>query len=168
MLQLSIYDGLKIRLGTPADVHQVMDLAIAAAKENGLVNASHELLLRAIWPALNQDNGIVGCIGKPDSHLIEGMVVLNVGTLFYSPEPAIEEKTCYVRPEYRTAKGGRANKLITFSKGVADYLGLPLIMGVFSSIQTQPKISLYKRAFGEPAGIYFLYGGSTGAKAISA
>jgi hypothetical protein len=166
MLSLSIYDGLQLRLGTPEDVHEVMKLAIAAAKENGLVNASQELLLRAVWPCLHQQHGLVGCIGKPGGE-IEGMVVLNIGTLFYSHEPALEEKTVYVKPEFRNAKGGRAHKLCEFSKSAADHLGLPLIMGVFSSVQTQAKIGLYKRIFGEPAGLYFLYGGATGAKSVA-
>ena len=53
-LALNIYDDLKIRLGTPDDMREVMDLAIAAAKENGLVNASQVLLAKTVWPALCQ------------------------------------------------------------------------------------------------------------------
>lgn len=168
MLALNIYDDLKLRLGTPDDMREVMDLAIAAAKENGLVNASQVLLAKTVWPALCQDHGIVGCIQKKNGIEIEGMVVLQVGTLFYSDEPCVEEKVVFVKPEYRAAKGGRARKLCEFSKAVADRLGLPLIIGVFSSIETQAKISLYKRIFGEPAGLYFLYGGKTGAKEVAA
>jgi hypothetical protein len=161
-LQLNIYDGLQLRLGTPEDVHEVMKLAIAAAEENGLVNASAELLLRTVWPCLNGDHGLVGCIGKRGGSEIEGMVVLNIGTLFYSPEPALEEKVVYVRPEFRNATGGRARKLCEFSKSAADKLQLPLIIGVFSSTSTRAKCDLYRRIFGEPAGLYFLYGGATG------
>jgi len=167
-LALNIYDDLKLRLGTPDDMREVMDLAIAAAKENGLVNASQLLLAKTIWPALCQDHGLVGCIQKKTGGPIEGMVVLQVGTLFYSDDPCVEEKTVYVLPEYRCAKGGRARKLCEFSKSVADNLGLPLIIGVFSSVETQAKIALYKRIFGEPAGLYFLYGGKTGQKEVAA
>jgi GNAT superfamily N-acetyltransferase len=161
-LALNIYDDLKLRLGTPADMSEVMSLAIDAAKENGLVNASQLLLAKTIWPCLNQDHGIVGCIQSKKGERIEGIVVLQVGTLFYSDEPALEEKVVFVHPEYRAAKVGRARKLCEFSKSVADDLGLPLIIGVFSSVETQAKIGLYKRIFGEPAGLYFLYGGTTG------
>lgn len=167
-LALNIYDDLQLRLGTPDDMHEVMDLAIAAAKENGLVNASQVLLAKTIWPALCQDHGLVGCIQSKNGAQIEGMVVLQVGTLFYSEEQCLEEKTVYVRPEYRAARGGRARKLCEFSKSAADKLGLPLIIGVFSSVETQAKIGLYKRIFGEPAGLYFLYGGKTGAKEVIA
>lgn len=167
MLSLNIYDDLRIRVGTTADMDEVMKLAIAAAKENGLVNASQVLLAQTVWPALNQDHGIVGCIGSRRTGEIEGMVVLNVGTLFYSDEPCVEEKVVYVKPEFRNAKGGRARKLCEFSKSISDRLGLPLIIGVFSSVETQAKIGLYKRIFGEPAGLYFLYGGKTGQKDVA-
>lgn len=165
-LTLNIYDDLKIRLGTTADMTEVMQLAIAAAKENGLVNASQILLAKTIWPCLNNDHGLVGCIGKKSGE-IEGIVVLQVGTLFYSDEPCLEEKVVFVKPEHRCAKGGRARKLCEFSKSAADSLGLPLIIGVFSSVETQAKISLYKRIFGEPAGLYFLYGGKTGGRQVA-
>lgn len=162
---MSIYDNLQMRIATPDDVTEVMELAVAAAKENGALNANQELLLRAVWGPLNQQSGLVGCIGAPRGK-IEGMVVLQVGTLFYSEDQALEEKVVYVRPEYRNAKGGRARQLCEFSKSVADKLKLPLIIGVFSTIHTQQKIGLYKRIFGEPAGLYFLYGGQTGQKAV--
>lgn len=166
-LSLNIYDDLKLRIGTPDDMHEVMSLAIAAAKENGLVDANQVLLAKTVWPALNQDHGLVGCIQKKSGGEIEGMVVLQVGTLFYSDQPCLEEKVVFVKPEYRAAKGGRARKLCEFSKSAADKLGLPLIIGVFSSVETQAKISLYKRIFGEPVGLYFLYGGRTGGHAVS-
>lgn len=167
MLSLNIYDDLKLRVGVPEDVHEVMSLAIAASQENGLVNASKVRLLQTVWPALNQDHGLVGCIGRPGGE-IEGMVVLNVGTLFYSDDPCIEEKVVFVKPEFRNAKGGRARKLCEFSKSVADRLALPLIIGVFSSEATKAKMGLYKRIFGEPAGLYFLYGGKTGTHEVIA
>lgn len=166
MLALNIYDDLKLRLGTPDDMREVMDLAIAASKENGLLNASQLLLAKAVWPALNQDHGLVGCIGKPDGE-IEGMVVLHIGTLFYSEETCVEEKVVYVKPEYRNAKGGRARKLCEFSKSIADELSLPLIIGVFSSEMTKAKVELYRRVFGEPAGSYWVYGGKTGGHSVA-
>jgi hypothetical protein len=167
MLALSIYDDLQLRLGTTDDMKEVMDMAIAAAKENGLLNASQLLLAKAVWPALSNDHGLVGCIGKPGGE-IEGMVVLTIGTLFYSDEPCVEEKVLFVRPEYRNAKGGRARKLCEFSKSVAERLCLPLIIGVFSSIATKQKIELYRREFGEPSGVYFLYNSKTGDKEVTA
>ena len=164
-LALSIYDDLKIRLGTPDDMREVMDLAIAAAKENALLTANQVLLAHAIWPALNQNHGMVGCIGKPGGE-IEGMVVLNIGTLFYSDEMCVEERVVFVKPEYRAAKGGRARKLCEFSASVAKELGLPLLIGVMSSDMTKQKVELYRRVFGEPSGAFWVVGRKTGGQPV--
>jgi N-acetylglutamate synthase-like GNAT family acetyltransferase len=160
-LTLSIYDDLKIRLGTTADMDEVMQLATAAAKENGLLDASPELLVRAIWPKLNLQTGLIGCIGKPGGK-IEGMVVLQIGKLFYSDEQCLEELVLYCHPDYRNAKGGRAHKLVEFSKSSAEKLGLPLLIGVLSSAKTEQKCKLYERVLGPASGKYWIYGRATG------
>jgi hypothetical protein len=165
MLALNIYDDLKLRLGTPEDMREVMDLAIAAAKENALLTANQMLLVQAIWPALNQSHGLVGCIGKEGGE-IEGMVVLNIGTLFYSDEMCVEERVVFVKPEHRAAKGGRARKLLEFSQSVAAQLGLPLLIGVLSSEHTKQKVELYRRVFGEPSGSFWVVGRKTGGNEV--
>lgn len=165
-LALNIYDDLKLRLGTPDDMTEVMDLAIAAAAENGAMSANQVLLAKAIWPKLNLQHGLIGCIG-PEDGKIEGMVVLQVGTLFYSEEMCLEELVLYVHPDYRNAKGGRARKLCEFSKSASDRLGLPLIIGVFSSQMTQQKCKLYERVLGPASGQYWIYGRKTGGLPIS-
>jgi hypothetical protein len=165
-LALSIYDDLKIRLGTPDDMREVMDLAIAAAKENGVMSASQVLLAKTIWPKLNLTHGLIGCIGGKDGS-IEGMVVLQIGTLHYTEEPCVEELVLYVKPEFRSAKGGRAKKLLEFTRSVAESLHLPLIIGVFSSIDTQQKCKLYERVLGPPSGNYWIYGRKTGGQPVT-
>ena len=161
MLALNIYDDLKIRVATVDDLKEIMDLAIAAAKENGLLEANPELLCRTIWPKLNLQGGLIGCIGKSDG-MIEGMVVLQIGKLFYSDEMCLEELTLYVRPDYRNARGGRASKLIEFSKSSAERLSLPLLIGVLSSAKTEQKCKLYERVLGPASGKYWIYGRRTG------
>lgn len=161
MLQLPIYDDLRLRLGTLDDLPEVMDLAIAAAKENSLFDCTAAHLVKTIYPCLNMDKGMVGCIGKEKGR-IEGIVVLVMGTVFYSDTVCLEEKTLYVRPEFRSAKGGRASKLVKFSKSVAERLGLPLLIGVLSNQETAHKIALYKRVLGEPAGAFWILGARTG------
>lgn len=166
-LTLSIYDDLKIRLGTTADMDEVMQLAIMAAKENGVMNASQLLLAKTIWPKLELQHGLIGCIGKHGGK-IEGMVVLQIGTLHYTEEPVLEELVLFCHPDYRNAKGGRATKLCEFSKSVADKLGLKLVIGVFSTVNTEQKVKLYSRVLGPPAGSYWIYGGRTGDKEVVA
>jgi hypothetical protein len=167
VLQLPIYDDLRLRLGTVRDLPEVMELAIAAAKENSLFDCSAVHLVKTIYPCLNLDKGMVGCIGKEGGE-IEGMVVLVIGTLTYSDSLCLEERTLFVKPEFRSAKGGRANKLVQFSVSAADQLGLPLLIGVLSHDATKSKIALYKRLLGEPCGAFWVRNARTGGHEVLA
>lgn len=153
---------LKVRQGTPDDIHSMMDLALQACGENGFLNPEPLKLLNDIWAALNLDKGIVGIIGEPGEQ-IEGAVLLRIGPNWYSNDLLVEEKAIFVHPDFRAAKGGRARRLCEFSKEVADKLDLPLVIGVLSNTRTAAKVRLYERIFGEPAGVFFLYNARTGA-----
>lgn len=151
---------LAIRLATPEDMPEVMRLAVSAASENGFLDASAELLAAELWPALNCDHGLCAVIGLPGG-AIEGLVLLRIGNMFYSPQIVVEEKCVFIYPEFRSAKGARARKLCEFSKQVADTLGIPLLIGVLSNTRTAGKVKMYERMFGPPAGAFFLYGANT-------
>jgi hypothetical protein len=154
-------EELKVRIGTPNDIHAMMDLALSACSENGFVSPNPEKLLHEIWPALNQDRGLVGIIQAEDTSL-EGAILLRIGNMWYSDEEVLEEKAIFIDPKFRSAKGGRARKLCEFSKQVSDSLSIPLIIGVLSNHRTEAKIRLYERQFGKPSGAFFLYNATTG------
>lgn len=153
---------VKVRIGTPEDVHAVMALAEQGGEENGFVRFDlGKMLQNEIWPALNRHYGIIGVIG-PVGGPLEGAVLLRVITTWYSNDPVIEERAIFVAPEYRSAKGGRAARLCEFSKKVAQELDMPLMIGVLSNSRTSGKIRLYERQFGPMAGAYFLFNAKTG------
>lgn len=152
---------IDVRVGTPEDVHDIMELALSACDENGFVDPNPQRLLAEIWPALNLDRGMVGIIGE-DGKKPEAAVLLRIGTMWYSDANVLEEKAIFVHPEYRSAKGGRARRLCEFSKQVADKLEIPLIIGVLSNYRTEAKVRLYERQFGKPSGAFFLYNAQTG------
>jgi hypothetical protein len=152
---------LRVRIATPDDLDEVMKLAMSACEENGFLNPNPMKLLQEIWPALHQDHGVVAVIGKTGG-AIEGLVLLRIGSMWYSDMEVVEEKAIFIYPEFRSAKGGRAKQLCEFSKKVADSLGIPLIIGVLSNNRTAAKVKMYERAFGAPAGAFFLYGAKTG------
>jgi N-acetylglutamate synthase-like GNAT family acetyltransferase len=156
-----------VRVATLSDMDAIMSLAVEAAKENGFLEASTALLAKHVWGPINQDHGIIGCIGEPGNTL-EGMVVLNIGKIFYSDTDCLEERTLFLRPEYRSAKGGRANKLLEFSIRAADALKLPLLIGVLSNQRTEAKCRLYQRKLGPPAGAYWIYQTRTGGHEVVA
>jgi hypothetical protein len=155
-------DDLKVWVGKPEDIDDMMELALLACAENGFVDPNPLRLLGELWPALNREKGIVGMVGVPGEKL-QGAILLRIGQIWYSDQEILEERAVFIHPEYRAAKGGRARKLCDFSKKVADELGLPLTIGVLSNQRTSGKIRMYERIFGAPAGAYFLYGTRTGA-----
>jgi GNAT superfamily N-acetyltransferase len=152
-----------VRVGNEDDLDAMMKFVMSATDENAFIQPDIMKLLNDVWGALTQQTGIVGIIGEPGEK-IEGAVLLNIGTVWYSSDQVIEEKAIFVDPEYRSAKGGRAKKLVDFSKAFADKMGKPLAIGVLSNSRTEAKIRMYERIFGAPAGVFFLYGATTGAK----
>ena len=151
----------KIRIGTPSDVHDIMELALMGSDENGFVEPDPSKMLADIWSALNLDHGLMGIIGN-SGEKPEGAILLKIGTMWYSGQDVLEEKAIMIHPDYRTAKGGRARRLCEFSKQVADELNLPLIIGVLSTIRTEGKVRMYQRVFGPPSGAFFLYNAHSG------
>lgn len=154
-------EDLKVWVGQPEDVDDIMELALAACAENGFVEPNPLKLLGEIWPALNRDRGIIGVVGlsgqKP-----QGAILLRIGNIWYSDAEILEERAVFIHPDFRSAKGGRARKLCEFGKKVSDELGIPLTIGVLSNHRTAGKIRMYERIFGKPSGAYFLYGTRTG------
>jgi GNAT superfamily N-acetyltransferase len=159
---------LNVRLATPEDEDALLDLAVRAWAENGILDVNREKMRGMIRPALYLWQGLCGVIGDPGKP-IEGAVLLRVSQMWYSDNWMLEEKAVFVDPEFRSKKGGRssqsvghARRLVEFSKQVADSLSIPLIIGVLSNTRTKAKVRLYERQFGEPAGAFFLYGVKTG------
>jgi GNAT superfamily N-acetyltransferase len=154
-------DDVAVRTGVEADFNGMMEISLAATRENAVVEPNIDKLANTIWGALTRQTGICGVIG-PVGGKLEGAVLLSMGEMWYSRELILEEKAIFVDPEYRSAKGGRARKLAEFAKMTATELQVPLAIGVLSTSRTEAKIRLYERVFGEPAGVYFLYGARTG------
>ena len=159
-------DDMKIRLATPEDEEAMLDLAIRAWHENGIMDVNPEKMRAMIRPSLYLWQGMCGVIGEPGKP-IEGAVLLRMSQMWYSDSWILEEKAIFVDPKHRKSARssqsvGHARRLIEFSKQVSDSLGIPLIIGVLSNIRTKAKVRLYERHFGEPSGAFFLYGVKTG------
>jgi N-acetylglutamate synthase-like GNAT family acetyltransferase len=153
-------ENVHVRVAGPEDFKGIMHLAMLLNKENSVFPMNEEKVANMVIPSLFRDGGIMGVIGKPD--MIEGLVLLRVATHWYSDGEFLEEMCVFVHPDYRSAKGGRARKLVEFAKKVSEELQKPLIIGVLSSSRADAKVKLYERQFGEPSGAFFLYGMKTG------
>lgn len=155
-------DQITVRQGNLGDLDEMMRLALAATVENAFVTPSPERLLQHIYPALDLKMGICGVIGGQPGERLEAAILLQIGPVWYSREPVLEEKAIFVDHDFRAAKGGRARKLAEWAKTAATTLDLTLAIGVLSNQRTAAKLALYRRVFGEPAGAYFLWNGKTG------
>lgn len=153
--------ALKVRTGTPEDIHPMMALAMSAAEDNGLTDADPEKIAREIWSALSLDHGIVGIIGDPGKD-IEAAALVRVEEMWYSRKKTIIERAIFVDPKYRAAKGGRAAVLCQFIKHMQETLDIPAVVGILSTNRTEAKRKLYERAFGVPGGYYWILGAKTG------
>ena len=101
-------DEVTVRLGVAADFEEMMRLAVAATEENAFVVPDLAMLANQVWASLTMQRGAVGVIGNKVGGPLEGAILLNIGPVWYSAEPVLEEKAIYVDPEFRAAKGGRA------------------------------------------------------------
>lgn len=151
----------KPRIGKPEDLDRMMELTITASDENSFVRPSPRKILLDVYPALQQDKGIVWIIG-PEKGPLEGAALLRVTELWYSEDEVLEERGIYVHPHFRHKKGRRAHMLIEACKWTARQLDLPLLIGVLSNHRTEGKRRLYERQLGESAGAFFLYNARTG------
>jgi hypothetical protein len=154
--------SVAVRVGTPADIHPMMDLALAACEENGLIRPNPIKLLNEIWSSLNLHHGVVGIVGEPGKP-IEAAVLLRAESMWYSDDLILNERAVFVAEQFRAARGGRARLLVEFAKTAADKLGIPLIIGIMSDQRTEGKVRLYERQMGKSSGAYWIYNGKTGA-----
>ncbi len=155
-------DVSRVRLADALDVEELFELCQHLHEENFIFPmASHKvraMLQGATRPEIEQRRGIVGCIG--DRGGIEAAIFLEIDSLWYADEPGLIELFSYVRPEFR--KSSNSRDLIAWAMGMSNHFHLPLMIGIISNHRTEAKVRHYKRALGEPAGAFFLYGARTG------
>lgn len=102
-----------------------------------------------------------------DACMGSGAVILSctagepVGTLglhlrqpWWSEDWEVADTWLFVHPAHRRAPHARL--LLGIAKDFARGMGLPLVMGVFSTKRTAPKLRLFERILGAPAGGIFL------------
>jgi len=158
-------DKIFVREATLEDFDECVKVAISSISEVAIVQPDHKKLLEHIYAALTRDHGIMGIIGEPGGQ-VEGGILLRMGTFWYSNELVLEEKCVFVRPEFRTAKGGRASKLVKWGMEASNRLGVPLAFSVMSAGRMEGKMRLFERMLGKQAGAYFLYNGTPGGQTL--
>ena len=146
-----------VRIAGYADEEDVMEMCFRLHDENGILPISKEKVRYIIHLACGHRSaadGIVGVIGEP-GHL-QAATLLRISNFWYSDEWILEELFNFVLPEHRRGKN-HVRDLVAFGKKCADQLNLRFFTGIISTIRTEPKVRLYRRVLGEPAGAFFVH-----------
>lgn len=154
-----------VRRAVPEDYEGIWKLLNLVHTENAIMSQSKPkldwLLDRLLHPEKiaegdNGTRGFIGVIGPVGA--LEGMILLCLGSLWYSDDIILEEYVNFVHPDHR--KSNHAKTLVSYAKSIADKTGVPLIIGVVSNTRTAAKVRLYRRQLPE-AGAFFLYNADT-------
>jgi len=145
-----------VRYAMPEDYPQIIAMSEALHEENGHQSIDYPTAEAAIMDAINRNRAVIGIIGPVGD--IQGIVFLRFASFWYSSDVFLEELFLYVPPQYRKGTG-HARALLTFARGAAKRLGLPLLIGVLSNERTKAKLNLYERHLGAPVGGYFFVEG---------
>lgn len=165
-----------VRSATPADEPELWRLLRLHHAENALFPLSERkvgfYVDRALHPEkIDADDsgprGIVGTIGQTGA--LEGMVMLILGSPWYTESIAMDDCVNFVDPAHR--QSAHAKALIAYSKHIVDQVrvGHPdfrMMMGIVSNNRTAAKIRLFSRELDEPVGAFFMYPPARGLKTI--
>lgn len=150
-----------VRRATPDDKPELWRLLRLLWSENALFPISNEkvdyyldrLLNPVEIPSYDQGpRGVIGVIGRQGA--LEGMIILIIGTQWYSCEWSLDELSNFVDPEHR--RSNHAKELISYAKNASDELGVRLVIGVLSTIRTAAKVRLYEQQL-QAAGAFFIH-----------
>lgn len=153
----------KIRLATPADEPELLQLTRLMHAENGMFPLDIDRVRETFARAFDRRGGIFAVIGAPGH--IRAMLFVMIARSWYTNENHIEETFCWVHPDHRHSDYSKL--LIDYAKKCSDEISessvaqgggkIPLIMGVLTNKRMSAKVRLYRRFFGIPAGAVFVH-----------
>lgn len=164
-----------VRAATPADKDELWRLLRLHHAENAIYPLSERKVGFYVDRALHPERivaedagprGLISVIG--DAGALEGMVMLVLGSPWYTESIGMDDCVNFVDPAHR--KSNHADALIAYSKHLVDQvrLGHPdfkMLMGIVSTERTAAKIRLYSRQL-EPIGAFFMYPRPPGMKGL--
>lgn len=150
-----------VRIAVPDDHQEIWRLFLQGHNENGLFTLAPEkvqyLMNRILFSNLIPvgdmgPRGVIGVIGKVGS--LEALILLTLGTYWYSNELHLEECLVYTDPEHRQSNHAKA--LIQFMKDQVEVTNVPLLTGIVSNHRTEAKCRLYRRMLPKIGEFFYL------------
>lgn len=145
----------QVRIATPDDDDEIMDLCRALHAENGLFTLNENKIRGYFQQSHARKGAFVGVIGPKGK--IEASTCLLITDSYYTDDWHLTELWCHVGEKYRNSRNAEA--LIEFGKSCSDRIGIPLVIGIISNDRVRQKVRLYRRMLGYPAGAFFVYNG---------
>jgi GNAT superfamily N-acetyltransferase len=154
-----------VRAAVPQDEEGLWKLLRLMHEETGLYPLSETkvqfYLHRVLYPETisPDDNGPRGIIGVIGNDQLEGIIMLVLGSVWYSDAMSLQDMVSFVHPDYRHA--GHARALIDYGKRMTDEVrkydpDFRMMVGVVSSVRTAAKCRLYDQML-TPVGAFYLY-----------
>lgn len=158
----------------PSDEKEIWRLCRLHHEENGLFPLSDKkvgfYIERSLHPEKidRDDSGPRGIIGVIGQNSLEAIVMLILGSPWYSESISMDDCVNFVDPKHR--KSDHAKALIGYSKYLVDQvrIGHPdfrMMMGILSTERTAAKIRLFSRQL-ELVGAFFMHPPISGLKTL--
>jgi len=145
-----------ISIASKKDENEIFDLLCLLHKENAMAEMDEEKVWDKIKTTLhrpeNIKNGVIGVIKNEGK--IEAISALIPSQWWYSQRWFLEDICNFVHPSFR--RSNHAKDLLNFDKWCSEQLGMPLLIGILSTIRTEPKVRLFSRQL-QPVGALFIY-----------
>ncbi len=128
------------RVATFDDLGQVMALLIWMGRENAAFSQNVEKATRYIADSISKGLTIVVI----DDGKVVGCCALARGSsVWYSDDEILGDYAFYLHPDHRTFKAAKA--LVNHCKMLSDLSGVPLALGVHSTVDADRKMALFDR-----------------------
>lgn len=146
------YSG--VRPARQGDEEALYNFLCLLHNENGLAPMNPDKVRFMISRATADNPSLfVGIIEGPDG--IEASVGLGISEWWYSTDQHLEEVWTFVHPDHR--KSTHAKHLYRFAKWSADRLSMPLLVGILTRKELEPKMHLVQREMAQ-VGALFIHG----------
>ena len=148
-----------VRLARPADSDQLWELARIMHTEHAYhaFPLSERRVRAELETSISRQDGMIGVIGDD---VLEGAAWLSYGNAdWYTEVRTLAERMVIVHPAFRRGIV-RIKSLLAWIDCAQAHIG-PMVVGVISNDRTDAKVRLYRRRFGEPAGVahFWMTGG---------
>jgi predicted N-acetyltransferase YhbS len=128
-----------IRLATADDLPAVFGLLRLMAEETALQRVSFAKVVAQIESCLERGVILLAC----EEDQVVGSVGLLVAQHWYTDDWHLGEQWTFVHPDHRRSR--HARNLLAAAVETGKEIGLPLVMGVFTTKQTEGKCKLFAR-----------------------